>query len=86
MSYTLNTVDRPAVAPMNIPFTDVTSTLRANAGPPKHEADAKGRLVISIENHPNDSRVKFSEDNIVQALTGRMGTGGGNTPMILKVK
>ena len=50
-SYTLNTIDRPAV--------------------------------FAIENHPNDSRVKLSDDNVVQALTGRMGTGGGNTPMIL---
>ena len=77
VSYTLNTVDRPAVAPMNVPLADVASTLRAGAGMPKHEADVKGRLVVSIENHPNDSRVKFSEDNVVQALTGRMGTGGG---------
>lgn len=120
VSYTLNTVDRPAVAPMNVPLADVASTLRVGAGMPKHEADVKGRLVVSsgfksnmgskahgiayeeekaptlaagqhdasvciaIENHPNDSRVKFSEDNVVQALTGRMGTGGGNTPMILK--
>lgn len=86
VSYTLNTVDRPAVAPMNVPLADVASTLRAGAGMPKHEADVKGRLVVSIENHPNDSRVKFSEDNVVQALTGRMGTGGGNTPMILKIE
>ena len=111
VSYTLNTVDRPAVAPLNVPLADVASTLRAGAGAPKHEADIKGRLVISgfksnmgskahgiafedgkaptlaagqhdasvciaIENHPNDSRVKFSEENVVQALTGRMGTGG----------
>lgn len=40
-------------------------------------------VCIAIENHPNDSRVKFSANNTVQALTGRMGTGGGNTPMIL---
>ena len=35
-----------------------------------------------LENHPNDSRVKIREDNTFQALTSRMGTGGGNTPMI----
>ena len=34
-------------------------------------------IVISIENHPNDSRVQFSKDGKVQALTSRMGTGGG---------
>lgn len=47
VSYTLNTVDRPAVAPVNVPLSDVASTLRAGAGVPKHESDIKGRLVIS---------------------------------------
>ena len=41
-------------------------------------------VAMAIENHPNDSRVKLSEDGIVQTLSGRMGTGGGNTPMILE--
>lgn len=36
-----------------------------------------------IENHPADSRVRIAEDNICQALTGRMGTGGGNVPLVL---
>lgn len=39
--------------------------------------------VFAIENHPNDSRVKMSDDGICQALTGRMGTGGGNVPLVL---
>lgn len=38
----------------------------------------------AIENHPNDSRVKLSDDGIVQTLSGRMGTGGGNTPMVME--
>lgn len=38
---------------------------------------------IAIENHPNDSRVKIREDGICQSLTGRMGTGGGNVPIVL---
>ena len=41
---------------------------------------------ISIENHPADSRVKLSDDSTVQALTGRMGTGGGNVPLVLKIR
>lgn len=37
----------------------------------------KGRLLFRvIENHPNDSRVKFREDDTFQTLSGRMGTGG----------
>ena len=39
--------------------------------------------VVSIENHPNDSRVKIRSDETVQSLTGRMGTGGGNVPLVL---
>ena len=37
-----------------------------------------------LENHPNDSRVKIREDNTFQSLTSRMGTGGGNVPMIME--
>lgn len=33
-----------------------------------------------IENHPQDSRVKFTDT--FQTLSGRMGTGGCNTPMV----
>ena len=38
---------------------------------------------VCIENHPADSRVRIMDDGTCQTLTGRMGTGGGNTPMIL---
>lgn len=149
VSYTLNTVDRPAVVPLlndqggsslsgndtatvvptiraemhgNVPavvFSDVASTLRAGAGAPKHNSDVKGRLVygfksrngakarsigleegisptlsstsldetvfIALENHPQDSRAKMAENNIVQTLNGKMGTGGGNTPMVFTI-
>ena len=39
--------------------------------------------VIAVENHPADSRVGLIEDGTVQTLTSRMGTGGGNVPMVL---
>lgn len=42
VSYTLNTIDRPAV--YSEPLDDVASTLRAGAGMPKHDADIRGRL------------------------------------------
>lgn len=38
----------------------------------------------SIENHPNDSRVKIDESGVVQSLTSRMGTGGGNVPLVME--
>ena len=40
-------------------------------------------MYYAIENHPADSRVKLS-GHTVQALTSRMGTGGGNVPMIME--
>ena len=79
VSYTLNTMDRHAIS---APLAEVASALRAGAGAPKHESDIKGRLAlqtvyaVAIENHPNDSRVKLRDNNIVQTLSGRMGTGG----------
>ena len=39
-----------------------------------------------IGNHPSDSRVTLSEDDKVQTLTSRMGTGGGNVPLVLKIR
>lgn len=38
---------------------------------------------IMLEHHPNDSRVTIAEDGICQSLTSRMGTGGGNVPILL---
>ena len=48
-------------------------TLRAGVTP---------ALVYSIENNPADSRVNLDESGKVQTLTSRMGTGGGNVPMV----
>ena len=40
---------------------------------------------IILENHPNDSRVKIVENGICQTLSTRMGTGGGNVPLVLGI-
>lgn len=53
---------------------EVTATLRAQ----EH-----GHAPIVLENHPTDSRIKISEDGIVQTLSTRMGTGGNNVPLII---
>ena len=37
----------------------------------------------SVENHPADSRVNIDESGKCQTLTSRMGTGGGNVPLLL---
>lgn len=52
---------------------ETSPTLRAGTVP----------ATVALENHPADSRVKLSEDGKVQTLTSRMGTGGGNVPMVM---
>ena len=37
---------------------------------------------MALESNPTDARLKISEGGIVQTLTGRMGTGGNNTPLV----
>ena len=39
--------------------------------------------VFSVDNHAQDKRVRLRRDGVVQTLAGRMGTGGGNVPMIV---
>lgn len=46
---------------------------------------AQQMVCYAIENHPCDSRVTMDDDGIVQTLNARMGTGGGNTPIVLMV-
>ena len=38
----------------------------------------------SVENHPADSRVNIDKSGKCQTLTSRMGTGGGNVPLIME--
>lgn len=52
---------------------ETSPTLRAGVVP----------AAVALENHPADSRVDISEDGRVQTLTGRMGTGGGNVPLVM---
>lgn len=61
---------------------DITGTLRARMdGHPPTVLEA-----IAIENYPIDSRAKLSEDNNVQTLTSRMGMGGNNVPLVMKIR
>ena len=77
--YTLNTVDRPAV--VNIPITDVASTLRAGAGAPKHDADIRGRLVLGVvENQQSELRLH----DRCNALTSGGGKPGQGFPCVLQ--
>lgn len=55
------------------------------AGSPSEGTEESGGC-IALENHPADSRIKLSDDNKIQTLTSRMGTGGNNVPMLLKIR
>ena len=46
--------------------------------------DRKGKVCYGVENHPADSRVSIDDSGKVQTLTSRMGTGGGNVPMVME--
>lgn len=67
--------------------TSKTNASNPQVGDPCHTlgATGAGRAVV-IENHPQDSRAKINEDGVVQTLSGQMGTGGGNVPLILENK
>lgn len=62
---------------------DVTCTLRAEAHHPPCVMDSE---MLALENHAIDGRIKIEEDNKVQTLTSRMGTGGMNVPLLLKIR
>ena len=55
---------------------ECSPTLRAGVVP----------AAVALENHPTDSRVKLSEDGNIQTLTSRMGTGGNNVPLVMKIR
>ena len=64
--------------------TDSETSFTLQAGrPDDHHIPG---ICYAVENHPNDSRVTLSDDGIVQSLTSRMGTGGGNVPLTLICK
>lgn len=65
-------------------FKESRETWQGTAGNSERSAHPASRNPVVLENHPNDSRVTIVEDNIVPTLTGRMGTGGGNVPMIME--
>jgi len=58
--------------------TDTNDTLNA------FDSGETRTPTLVIENHPADSRVKICEDNVFQTLSSRMGTGGGNVPMVME--
>ena len=62
---------------------DVAATLRA---------ETHGHLpcivdeAIPLEHHPIDSRITMTDNGKEQTLTSRMGTGGNNVPLVMKIR
>ena len=64
---------------------EIAKTLdTTDPNPSKNQGGIAIVEAYSIENHPADSRVNIDESGKVQTLTSRMGTGGGNVPMVLE--
>lgn len=43
-------------------------------------------VYVMLKQHPNDSRIKIDNSGNCQTLTTRMGTGGGNVPLVMEQK
>lgn len=67
-------------------FKESVEAWQGATGYPEKGAGKTGRDFregVPVESHPQDCRVRLCEDGKVQTLTGKMGTGGGNVPLIL---
>ena len=97
VSYTLNTIDRPAVLPFvpsppknkDVVVFEPGSCSRVGGhiwqdgkSPSLRAEPGDNQPAIALEHHPNDSRLKIAEDGVVQTLSARMGTGGGMFPSL----
>jgi DNA (cytosine-5)-methyltransferase 1 len=74
--FTLNATD------VHAPYTEGVGTLRANGG--DLAGDSETIVVeqpIVFENSYRDS-ARIAENGVTQTLSAKMGTGGGNTPMV----
>ncbi len=58
-------------------WEDSIGTLRAHMG--------DNQAAVAIEFNPSDSRIKIKEDGICQTLCARIGTGGNNAPLTMKI-
>ena len=45
----------------------------------------KRHTFLNLEYHPCDSRIRMVDDEVCQTLNTRMGTGGGNVPLIIEI-
>lgn len=97
--YTLTAMDRPAVSYEITPQSKGADTSYVAAFPyqigggcsflPYEESKcptllSSQKMAVLIDNHPADSRVTLAKDGVCQTLSARMGTGGGNVPLVME--
>lgn len=46
------------------------------------EKDGTDGKAVALDYHPQDSRIKYADQNVSQTLSARMGTGGNNVPLV----
>ena len=79
---TLRTSTTPAVM---VPYTlKIRGGVDVDSAGKSAGKGAQGLVAYAVENHPADSRVNINDSGKVQSLTSRMGTGGGNVPMVME--
>ena len=92
VSYTLTTVDRPAVVyEEDKPYVAAFAHQQGGSMPSLPYGEEVSPTLISsqtmavlIDNHSQDCRWTEVKDNICPTLTAAMGTGGNNTPFVLE--
>lgn len=91
--YTLNTMDRPAVAysTHDRPYVAAFKYQQAGAmATLPYDEDksstltSKQNMAVLIDNHGQDCRWTLAKNNVCQALTSSMGNGGNNQPFIIQ--
>ena len=55
-------------------------------GDPAFTITADYSHAVALENHPQDSRIKISENGVVQTLASNMGMGGNNVPLVMEAQ
>jgi DNA (cytosine-5)-methyltransferase 1 len=60
---------------------EIARTVTSRIGKGGFTDPVNDNIIVAYENHPNDSRITETK-NISQQLTGRMGTGGNNVPLL----
>lgn len=81
--YTLNATEQHAVVDVD-GFDSSNLQAMGNIGRTLSAGRTAEHMPIVVDNHPSDSRVTLREDGIFQTLSGRMGTGGNNVPLVME--